>query len=590
MVRASLPRKYSAILMADVEGYSRLIGSDEVTAVRLLTLTRKILETQVTRFTGNLFSVAGDGFMVDFSAIEQAVNCAVEIQKAMTRMNARHSKMPIWLRIGIAIGEIVEDGRGKYGNAINVAARVQAMADTGGVCITDAVYERIADRLPYAFDHLGPTHLKNISQAIDLVKVRWAETPAARARRPGPKVAAPPSLAVLPFTFQGSQAGKSYFADGLAEEIINELSRYRWLAVVSKSSSFAYKGRDVDDKLVARELGVRYLIEGKLRRDSAGLQIGMKLVDGETGAELWSGQFSRSLQEVFELQEDIVLGIVSAIEPKVRSAEIQRSRKTPTDSLTAYDYYLQALPHRTAFSDKDNRLTLEFLQKAIKLDNRFAPALAMASMCYTARKDQGWGALSKDETKTALDLAQAAIKADYNDATALQLSAHTIASVGGDLSQAIFLIDRALTISPSNAEAWMRSSMIRIYAGDIVTAEEHANNAVKLGPLDERIYMPLCALGYCCLFSGRYIEAIELTRRALLGRPRPPMAYIIQLAASRALGDAKAIELAMESLMATAPRFSLKDWLAQSCFVEESQIRILASGFENRLSPARVSN
>jgi adenylate cyclase len=580
MVRASLPRKYSAILMADVEGYSRLIGSDEVTAVRLLSLARKILETQVTRFAGNLFSVAGDGFMVDFSVIEQAVNCAVEIQKAMTRMNARHRKMPIWLRIGIAIGEIVEDGKGKYGNAINVAARVQALADTGGVCITDAVYDHIADKLPYAFDHLGPTHLKNMPKPIDLVKVRWAEASASRERRSGPKATPPPSLAVLPFTFQGSQAGKSYFADGLAEEIINELSRYRWLSVVSKSSSFAYKGRDVDDKLVARELGVRYLIEGNLRRDSSGLDIGVKLVSGETGAELWSGQFGRSLQEVFELQEDIVFGIVSAIEPKVRSAEIQRSRKTPTDSLTAYDYYLRALPLRATGAEKDNAAALVLLERAIQLDSSFASALAMASMCYTARKDQGWGSLSNQDVEKALGLAEAAIKADNHDAIALQLSAHTIASVGGDLPHAISLVDRALQISPSNAEAWMRSGMIRIYADDLKTADEHARRALLLSPLDERIFLPLCVLGYCSLFSGRFIEAIEVTRRALLGRHRPPMAYLIQLSAFHALGEEAGMRSAMEALMSVAPSFSFKDWMAQSCFVESNQIEILAAGFE----------
>jgi TolB-like protein/class 3 adenylate cyclase len=585
MVRVDLPRKLKAIMAADVEGYSRLIGNDEVAAIKLLARCKKVLSHEVTRYRGTLFGEAGDGFMIEFDSAEDAVRCGVGVQKEIAKTNARRHSGPIWLRIGISLGDIIDDGGAKYGTAINIAARVQTISDPGGVCITSPVFEQVANTLAYAFDQLGPAHLKNIPRPVDLVKVRWAENsrpaPAHIAAAPGSPNARKPSIAVLPFTFLGSHQDEPYFADGLVEEIITELSRYRWLSVVSKSSSFAYKARNVDMRLIARELGVRYLIEGSLRRDASNLRINLHLISGESGEGLWSDRFDRPVHEVFELQEDMVLGIVGAIEPKVKSAEIQRARKIPTESLTAYDYYLQALPYRGAISSRDNQSCLQLLEKAIDLDPRFAPALALASMCYATRKDQGWGALDQEEIRKALHLARSAIESDFDDPTALHLSAHTIASIGGDISGAISLIDRSLQISPSCSEAWARSSMIRIYAGDLATAEQHAENSIRLSPLDERIFLPLCALGYCYLFSGRNSEAIEAARRALLGRPRPPMAYKILLAASHMLGDKEVAREAVAALAQAAPHHRLEDWLAQSCFVREDQYKILRAAFRS---------
>jgi adenylate cyclase len=583
MIKAELPRKLRAILAADVEGYSRLIGSDEVSAIKLLSRCRTVLEHKLTRFRGNLFGEAGDGFMIEFGSAEDAVHCGVEVQKTLTKLNARHRSNPVWLRIGIALGDIIDDGKARFGNAINIAARVQNIADPGGVCITSPVFEQVANTVAYAFDELGPAHLKNIPRPVDLVKVRWANnSPSSMVRKAfssGSSNTSKPSIAVLPFTFLGSHEDEPYFADGLVEEIVTELSRYRWLSVVSKSSSFVYKARNVDVRLIARELGVRYLIEGSLRRDNFNLRINLHLVSGETGEGLWSDRFDRPIQELFELQEDMVLGIVGAIEPNVKSAEIQRARKIPTENLTAYDCYLKALFYRQTVSASDNLIALHLLERAINLDPQFASALALAAMCYAGRKDQGWGALDQEEIKKAIYMARSAIAADFDDPTALQLSAQVIASLEGDIAGAISLIDRSLKISPSCSEAWARSSMVRIYGGDLVTAEQHAETAIRLGPLDERIFLPLCALGYCYLFSDRNTDAIEVTRRALLGRPRPPMAYIILLAASQKLGDKEGARDAVAALFHAAPHFNPETWLAQSCFVMENQRKILAAAF-----------
>lgn len=580
MTELDLPRKLRAILAADVEGYSRLMGADDTGAVKLLSRYRSIIQEEVTRFSGNLFSEAGDGFLAEFENAEDAVLCGVDIQKSVAKSNARRRTKSMWFRIGISLGDIIDHGNTKYGNAINIASRIQTISEPGGICITATVFEQVVNKLPYAFDELGPAQLKNIPRPVDLVSVRWAEKSApgaaGRAALGGAENA---SIAVLPFSYHGTPRSQGYMVDGLVEEIIIELSKYRWLSVISKGSSFAYKQRKVDTRLIARELCVRYLIEGSLRRDGEKLRIILHLVSGETGEELWSDRFDRSMQEVFELQDDVVRGIAGAIEPNVRSAEIRRSRKKPTHSLTAYDYYLQALPYRAAIDRESNEIALKFLKKAIELDQKFAPALALAAICYSTRKDQGWGAVGSRDVEKALRLAEAAIEADPDHPTALYLSAHTMASFGRDLAGTISLIDRSLQINPSSAEGWARSSMVRIYAGELITAKAHAENSIRLSPLDERIFLPLCALGYCHLFSGENHEAIEAARRALLGRQRPPMAYIILLSALHRIGSKIGAAEAAAAFLQTAPAFRVKEWLAQSCFVRQDQRAILEEAF-----------
>jgi adenylate cyclase len=581
MTEPDLPRKLRAILAADVEGYSRLMGDDDTGAIRLLSRYRSIIQDEVTRFSGNLFSEAGDGFLAEFENAEDAVLCGVDIQKSVAKSNARRRTKAMWFRIGISLGDIIDHGNTKYGNAINIASRIQTISEPGGICITSPVFEQVANKLPYAFDELGPAQLKNIPRPVNLINVRWAEKPSNASVKPAPGAGAAdnPTIAVLPFSYHGAPRSQAYMVDGLVEEIITELSRYRWLSVISKGSSFAYKARKVDTRLISRELGVRYLIEGSLRRDGEKLRILLHLVSGETGEELWSDRFDRSTKEMFELQDDVVRGIAGALEPNIRSAEIRRSRKKPTHSLTAYDYYLQALAHRASIDREANEIALKFLEKAIELDQNFAPALALASICYATRKDQGWGSIGKRDVEKALGLAQAAIEADANHPTVLYLSAHTMASFGADLAGPISLIDRSLQINPSSSEGWARSAMVRIYAGDLATARTHAENAIRLSPLDERIFLPHCALGYCHLFSGENHDAIEAARRALLGRQRPPMAYIILLSALHRIGSKIGAAEAAQAFLQTAPTFHTKEWLAQSCFVRQDQRGILEEAF-----------
>jgi len=588
MIEKQMPRKLRAILAADVEGYSRLMGDDDTGAIRLLSGYRSIIFEKVGAFGGALFAEAGDGFLSEFENAEDAVLCGVDIQKSIAKSNARRRKQAMWFRIGISLGDIIDHGKNKYGNAINIASRIQSIAEPGGLCVTHPVFEQVANKLPYAFDEIGPTSLKNISRPVDLVKVRWAETPSRRAplRVHAGSASDHPTIALLPFGAHGIDRKQSYLVDGLVEEVITELSKYRWLSVVSKGSSFAYRSRKVDLRLVARELGVRYLVEGSLRRDRGKFRIILHLVSGETGEELWSDRFDRATREVFELQEDVVRGIAGAIEPNIKSAEIRRSRRKPTENLSAYDYYLQALPYRASIDRAGNEIALKLLKKAIALDPHFAPALALASISYATRKDQGWGAIGEKDVERALRLARAAIAADDRDPTALCLAAHTMASFGSDLDAAIALIDRSLSINPSSFEGWARSSMVRIYAGDLSTARRHARTAIGLSPLDERLFLPLCALGYCDVFSGRPRQAIVMARRALLGRQRPPMAYIILLAAFHLSGAKADLADAAKQFIKTAPRFRAKEWVAQSCFVRQDQRVLLQEAFRAARLPA----
>jgi TolB-like protein len=567
---------------ADVVGYSRHLGEDDLATVRRLSRYKTVLQREAQTLHGEVFNQSGDGFFCEFENAENAVKCAVNVQKSIARLNARRRSDPMWFRMGVALGDIIDDGKAKYGNAINVAARIQGMSDPGGICVTYPVFEEVANKLPYAFDDLGSSTLKNIPRPVHLMRVRWADkappaevTPAAIPRKESEK----PVIAILPFEFITPDRDQDYLAEGLVDEVITELSKYKWLSVISRSSSGSYKGRKVDVRLIARELGIRYAVEGSLRKDKDRLRITVQLVSGDTGEQLWSDRFDRAFHEIFDLQDEIVMGIASALEPNVRQAEIQRSRKKPTDSLTAYDYYLQALSHRAAVTAADNQKALELLTKAIDLDPQFAPALAHAASCYSVRKDQGWGPLSPEEIKTALDLAHRAVAADFDHPTALFDSGHCIATLTGDISTGMALIDRSLRINPSSAEAWARSSMVRVYAGDLATAEQHAENAIKLSPLSDRLFLPLCALGFCYLFSSRLGEAVEAGRRALLGQRRPPMGYMILLAAYSHSGDLENATAAASALAEASPTFRYKEWLAQSYFVRQDQRSMMEAAF-----------
>ena len=346
-------RRLAAILAADVAGYSRLMGADEEgTLERLKGLRRELVDPKIAEHKGRIVKTTGDGLLVEFPSVVDAVRCAVEVQQAMPERNAGVAvDNRIELRIGINLGDVIVEGDDLYGDGVNIAARIEALADAGGVFVSNTVHDHVRDRLPFLFEDLGEQQVKNIARPVRAYRVgpRPSRPPAGEtpAVQPGAPPALPlpdkPSIAVLPFANMSGDPEQEYFVDGMVEEIITALSRIRWLFVIARNSSFTYKGQPIDVKQVGRELGVRYVLEGSVRKAGRQVRITGQLIDAITGTHLWADRFDGSLEDVFELQDKIAVSVAGVIEPALQAAEMRRSAERPTSDLTAYDLYLRAL-------------------------------------------------------------------------------------------------------------------------------------------------------------------------------------------------------------------------------------------------------
>jgi len=372
-------RRLAAILAADVAGYSRLIGADEGgTLDRLRALRRELLDPKIAEHRGRLVKTTGDGLLVEFGSLVDALRCAVEVQSEMTGHNTGvPPNKRIELRIGINVGDIVVEGGDIFGDGVNVAARLEGLAEPGGICVSARVQEDAAGKLDLAFEDIGEQQLKNIARPVRVFGAVIGQKPV-----PEPALALPdkPSIAVLPFANMSGDAEQEYFADGMVEEIITALSRIRWLFVIARNSSFTYKGQAVDVKQVGRELGVRYVLEGSVRKAGNRVRITGQLIDATTGAHLWADRFDGSLEDVFDLQDKVASSVAGVIEPALQAAETARSANRPTTDLTAYDLYLRAyamsLSSAARFPDP-----LGLVEQAIARDPRYGPALAWAAIC-----------------------------------------------------------------------------------------------------------------------------------------------------------------------------------------------------------------
>jgi adenylate cyclase len=375
-------RKLAAIFAADVEGYSRLMGRDEVGTLRTLTAYRVIIDRLIASHRGRIFSTAGDSVLADFSSAVDAVECAVEVQDAVGKENAdRSPDEQVRFRIGVHVGDIMVQGDNLFGDAVNVAARLEALAEPGGICVSGVARDHIGTKLAVGFVDLGEQQVKNIAQPIRAYQVRNdtspTVTPVAGFSLPLPDK---PSIAVLPFANMSGDPEQEYFADGMVEEIITALSRIRWLFVIARNSSFTYKGQAVDVKQVGRELGVRYVLEGSVRKAGQRVRITGQLVDAVTGAHLWADRFDGSLEDVFDLQDRVASSVAGIIEPALQAAETTRSAHRPTCDLTAYDLYLRAYAMVWSSARKIPE-ALRLVDQAIERDPHYGPALAWAADC-----------------------------------------------------------------------------------------------------------------------------------------------------------------------------------------------------------------
>ncbi len=526
-----MERRLAAIMAADVVGYSRLIRADEEgTLAALKALRADLIDPKLAERNGRIVKLMGDGMLAEFASVVEAVRTAVETQAAVAERNAGLPEdRRIAFRVGVNLGDVVIDGDDIHGDGVNIAARLEGLAEPGGICVSDKVYEEVRDRIDVAFEDLGEQEIKNIDRPVRVW--RWlagdgvapTEPLGATELQPLPDK---PSIAVLPFDNMSGDPEQEYFSDGIVEEITAALSRVRSFFVIARNSAFAYKKKPTDIREIAKELDVRYLLEGSVRRGGNVLRITAQLIRGADGGHIWADTYDGTLDDIFELQDAITSTIVGVIQPKIRNEEIHLSRRKPPSNLQAYDYVMQAFPHTWMLDRTDNQVAIALLGKAMVADPDYALAFALASWCEGQKSVYQWTEDIDVAKQKALSLARKAFSLDPNDPTVLTaLSAAQ--AFAGEMESASENIRRALDIDPNSAWAWSRKGWLHYFDFhfDFNAGVSAFENALRLSPLDPMNFNCFIGLGALQMAGEKYGEAIEFIQRGLRENPDALWAY-----------------------------------------------------------------
>ena len=567
------------------------MGQDEAgTLNRLRTHRRELIDPKVAEHNGRIVKTTGDGLLVEFPSVIEAVACAVEVQHGMVDANeATPANQRIVFRVGINLGDVIVEDDDIHGDGVNVAARLETLAEPGGICISGVVHDQVYGRLEYAYDDMGDQRLKNIARPVRVYRVRLgglsaSATAPALERSPALPLPDKPSIAVLPFQNMSGDPEQEYFADGMVEEIITALSRIRWLFVIARNSAFTYKGQATDVKRVGRELGVRYVLEGSVRKAGNRVRVTAQLIESVTAAHVWADRYDRALDDIFALQDELTISVVGAIEPTLRKAEIERAQRKRPENLDAYDLYLRALPLASTAMPDDADKALPLLERAVQLESDYPAAHAMIAWCHEQRYLRG--GLSEEVRMAARRHARAAIAAGGDDALALAIGGFVIGVVEHDFTTALDAIDRSLVLSPSSALAFGFSSIIRAWNGDDSIAVAHGEAAIRHSPYDPLIYLPRVGLAYTHFFAGRFEETVASANRALQANPRFSVPCYLRTAALAHLGRGTEAAASARHLMELQPTFTIAS-LVESKFTSDERISDLASGLRKADVPER---
>ena len=601
----NIQRKLTAILSADVKGYSRLMGEDEVSTVRTITAYREVIATLIQKHRGRVVDSPGDNLLAEFSSVVAAVRCAVQIQEELKARNAElveNRKMEF--RIGVNLGDVIVEGERIYGDGVNIAARVEGLAEGGGICISGTVYDSIENKLALGYEYLGEQAVKNIAKPVRVYRVlmepgvaagvsrekrarprRWqwaalavaavllvgagavaiwnfylrpAAPPTVVSSEKIPAIELPdkPSIAVLPFTNMSGDPEQEYFSDGITEDLITDLSKISGLFVIARSSVFIYKGKAVKIAEVGRELGVRYVLEGSVRKANDRVRITAQLVDATPEGHLWAERYDRDLKDIFALQDEVAQKIVAALAVKLTEDEQKRLVRKHTDNMEAYDTFLQGLEYKNHYTKEANLQARQMFERAIDLDPEFALAYALLGLTHYQEWSLGWSQ-DPQSLEQAFELAQRAIALDDS----LPLSHYVLGEVylwRKQHEQAIAELEKAIALSPSDADGIAGLGDILNWAGMPEEAIGLVTKAMRLNPMYPTWY--LWNLGHAYFLTGRYEEAIETLKRVLDRNPYflPPHAY---LAASYSeLGRHEEARAEAAEVMKLSPQTSTEAW------------------------------
>ncbi len=605
-------RKLAAILAADVKGYSRLMGEDEVATLRTLTASREIIDSLILQYQGRVVGSAGDSVLAEFTSVVDAVQCAVEIQHALKVRNAdlpEHRRMEF--RIGINLGDVMIEGEQIYGDGVNIAARLESLAEAGGICISGTVYEQIENKLQLKYEYLGEQAVKNIAKPVRVWRVQLEEPESSKFqvqgskskefRRVGiahrswamatvtgllliagtvvavwyftrPTLRTPdsalwtdiapgalplpdkPSLVVLPFVNMSEDPKQEYFSDGITEDITSDLSKISNLFVIARNSAFTYKGKAVKVQDIGKELGVRYVLEGSVRKADSEVRITAQLIDTTTGGHLWSERYDRPLREIFALQDEIVHKIVTTLKLQLTLWEHGLLVRKRTESLEAYDYYLRAREYHDRYTKEAHTQERQLLEKALELDPQYAEAYVRLGLIFTWEWIAQWNQ-DPQVLEQAFALAQKAVTLDDSLPQAYQLLSH-ISRLQKKIDQAVVEAERAVTLDPNDAEGYAWLAQARNAAGQPEKAKEAVEKAMRLNPRYPAWYSMFLGGAYSTL--GQDEQAIATLKEGVIRNPNYLWCHVLLASIYGRVGQEEEAQAEAAEILRLSPNFSLE--------------------------------
>jgi adenylate cyclase len=571
-----------AIFAADVEGYSRLMGADEVGTLRDLTQRRAILDRLIETHGGRIANTAGDSVLAEFGSAVDAVQCAVEAQAALAEANAGASPdRHINFRIGVHVGDVMIRAGDLFGDGVNIAARLQTLASPGGVCVSGVAHDQVRKILPFAFADLGAQQVKNIEEPVRAFAVNAKGSAAISGYATGsvPLILSDkPSIAVLPFQNMSGDPEQEYFADGIVEDIITALSRFKSLFVIARNSSFTYKGKTVDIKQVGRELGVRYILEGSVRKAAEKVRITGQLIDTATGAHLWADRFDGRLDDIFALQDEITEKVVAATEPRLKIAEIELAARRRPDDFSAYDLYLRALPHHYSMTKDGLAVAIRLLSRALEIDPRFGSAASLAAWSHFQTILQGWASDLKSESDETLRLSRLALAIDPNDPETLATVGRMTGYFTSDFKTAIDLLNQSVALNPNLATSWGRRGWTYLSAGEnFQEAMLSFERFVRVSPRDPLLFVTFTGMAIALIELGRFDEAVEIANRALRQNQTYAFTYLSLAVALAHLGRQAEASEAVARLLELNPGFRISEWTSR--FPGHVKTKLFVEGF-----------
>ncbi len=551
-----MERRLAAILAADVVGFSRLMGEDEAGTLEALKALRKdVVAPAIASHKGRVVKVMGDGLLAEFASVVEAVACAVAVQAGVRERNASAAdQREILLRIGVNLGDVIVEGRDIYGDGVNVAARLEALAEPGSICISDTVHQSIRAKLDLSFDDLGLQTVKNIAQPIHayLITDDTGKNDGQAGRDEPLALPEKPSIAVLPFDNMSGDQDQEFFADGMSEDLITALSRIRWLFVIARNSTFTYKGQAVEVKQVARDLGVRYVLEGSVRKAGSRMRVTAQLIDATTGHHVWAERYDRQVDGIFELQDEMTQTIVGAVEPELSAAERDRVLSKPPDNLDAWESYQRAVWHMWRYAEDDCAKSLSFFDRAIGLDPNFAPAYAYKTYSLYQTVIMGWSQDNAASLAEGLVSAERALQIDDQDSVAF-FAVGRIYMMQGKHDASIDALEKAIALNPSFAHGYHGLGMSLTLAGRLDEAKQALEYSERLSPRDPILWASTIVHALANVLSGDYEEGVRWAM-ATVRNPRstgywPHAVLAAALAHSGRLDEAReSVHLAVQEL------------------------------------------